>query len=128
MITIPRRIQYLLGLIALLFVTQAVFRLLFWGFISDLPLAAEQHLLQAYWIGIRFDLRIAILAALCTLPWLILPRFSAVNYQWLMRGLRWWMGAMLFGLIAITISPSFKSSERLFSLCEQTSILNFKES
>ena len=103
MITIPRRIQYLLGLIALLFVTQAVFRLLFWGFISDLPLAAEQHLLQAYWIGIRFDLRIAILAALCTLPWLMLPRFSAVNYQLLMKGLRWWMGAMLFGLIAVYV-------------------------
>lgn len=103
MITTPRRMQYLLGLITLLFVTQAVFRLFFWGFISDLPLAAEQHLLQAYWVGIRFDLRIAVLASLCTLPWLIVPRFSAVNYPWLMTSLRWWVGALLFALIAIYV-------------------------
>jgi len=33
----------------------------------------------------------------------MLPRFSAVNYQLLMKGLRWWMGAMLFGLIAVYV-------------------------
>jgi len=100
-IIIPRRIQYLLGLIALLFVTQAVFRLLFWGFISDLPLAAEQHLAQAFWVGLRFDLRMALLAALCTLPWLIVPRFNATRYQWLMKTLTWWISLILLAFVAV---------------------------
>ena len=100
-LTIPRRIQYLLGLIVLLFATQALFRLLFWGFISDLPMALESHLAQAFWVGLRFDLRMALLAALCTIPWLIVPRFNATRYQWLMKSLTWWISLILLAFVSI---------------------------
>ena len=101
--TIPRRIQYLLTLTALLFAMQVVFRGLFWAFLSDLPMAAEQHLLQAFWVGIRFDLRVALLAALCTIPWLIIPRFNAVNYAWLMTTLSRWVGLILLAILCIYV-------------------------
>ena len=81
---LPRRIQYLLALTLALFILQGTFRLLFWGLISDLPMSFESHLLKAYWIGLRFDLRVSMLAALATLPWLLVPRCSdlPVAAQW----------------------------------------------
>lgn len=97
---IPRRIQYLLALTALLLLTQAIFRLSFWAFISDLPMALEAHLAKAFWIGIRFDLRIALLGALLTLPWLIVPRFNALRYNWLLKTLNIWIGLILLALVA----------------------------
>jgi len=63
---LPRRIQYLLALTLTLFILQGVFRLLFWGLISDLPIAFESHLLKAYWVGLRFDLRVSMLATIAT--------------------------------------------------------------
>jgi hypothetical protein len=100
---IPRRIQYLLALTGLLFFTQIVFRGLFWSLLSDLPVALDAHLWKAFWIGIRFDLRVALLAALCTIPWLILPRFNAVNYAWLMRILQIWVAAILLMMLCIYV-------------------------
>jgi hypothetical protein len=70
---IPRRVQYLLLLTLGLWCLQGLFRLLFWGLLSELPVAAQSHLLKAFWVALRFDLRVSILAALVTLPWLLLP-------------------------------------------------------
>ena len=53
-------------------------------------------LLKAFWVGLRFDLRVSLLFALATLPWLFLPRFSAVNYPLLRRFLGVWFGLGLF--------------------------------
>ena len=100
---LPRRIQYLLALTLALFILQGTFRLLFWGLISDLPMSFESHLLKAYWIGLRFDLRVSMLAALATLPWLLVPRFSAVTYQWLRHGLKLWVGFLLVAILAVYI-------------------------
>jgi hypothetical protein len=95
---LPRRVQYLLVLTLALWCLQGLFRLLFWGLLSELPVAVEGYLLKAFWVGLRFDLRVSLLAALITLPWLFLPRFSAVNYPLLRRFLGYW-----FGIILITI-------------------------
>lgn len=97
---LPRRIQYLLALTLTLFILQGVFRLLFWGLISDLPIGFENHLLKAYWVGLRFDLRVSMLAAL---PWLFVPRFNAVNYQWVLRALKLWVGFVLVAILAVYV-------------------------
>lgn len=100
---LPRRIQYFLALTITLLVLQGVFRLLFWGLISDLPVALESHLIKAYWVGLRFDLRISILSALITLPWLFLPRFNALNYQWMLNVLKLWVGLILLAILAVYV-------------------------
>ena len=100
---LPRRIQYLLALTLTLFILQGISRLLFWGLISDLPMGFENHLLKAYWIGLRFDLRVSMLATLATLPWVLVPRFSAVNYHWLRSGLKWWVGFILVAILGVYI-------------------------
>mgnify|MGYP001167828124 FL=1 len=100
---LPRRVQYLLTLTLALWCLQGLFRLLFWGFLSELPIAAEGYLLKAYWIGLRFDLRVSLLAALTTLPWLFLPRFSAVNYPLLRRLLGYWFGIILLIILVMYV-------------------------
>lgn len=100
---LPRRVQYLLLVTLFLWGLQSLFRLLFWGLISDLPMAAESHLLKAFWVGLRFDLRVSLLAALTTLPWLLLPRFSAVNYPLLQRFLSYWFGIILIAILAMYV-------------------------
>lgn len=100
---LPRRVQYLLALTLALWCMQGLFRLLFWGLISDLPIAAESHLLKAFWVGLRFDLRVSLLAALATLPWLLLPRFSAVNFPLLRRWLAYWFGFLLLGMLTVYV-------------------------
>ena len=77
--------------------------MLFWGFLSELPIAAEGYLLKAFWIGLRFDLRVSLLAALATLPWLLLPRFSAVDYPLLRRMLGYWFGITLFIILLMYV-------------------------
>ena len=100
---LPRRVQYLLTLTLALWCLQGLFRLLFWGFLSELPIAAEGYLLKAFWIGLRFDLRVSLLAALTTLPWLFLPRFSAVDYPLLRRMLGYWFGITLFIILLMYV-------------------------
>lgn len=100
---IPRRVQYILALTLAFWVLQGVFRVLFWSLLSELPVAAEGYLLKAFWVGLRFDLRVALLAALATLPWLILPRFSAVNYGLLRRLLGYWFGVILIVILMMYV-------------------------
>jgi len=100
---LPRRVQYLLALTLALWAMQGVFRLLFWAFLSDLPMALEPHLAKAFWVGLRFDLRVSLLAAFGTLPWLLLPRFSAVNYALLRRILNVWFGVILLGILVLYV-------------------------
>jgi len=98
---LPRRVQYLLALTLAFWCLQGLFRLLFWGFISELPLTVDTDLLQAFWVGLRFDLRVSLLAAFCALPWLLIPRFSAVNYVLLRRFLSYGFGIVLFAALAM---------------------------
>ena len=100
---LPRRVQYLLVLTLALWCLQGLFRLLFWGLLSELPVAVEGYLLKAFWVGLRFDLRVSLLAALITLPWLFLPRFSAVNYPLLRRFLGYWFGLILIAILAMYV-------------------------
>ena len=100
---LPRRVQYLLVLTLALWCLQGLFRLLFWGLLSELPVAVEGYLLKAFWVGLRFDLRVSLLAALITLPWLFLPRFSAVNYPLLRRFLGYWFGLILITILAMYV-------------------------
>ena len=100
---LPRRVQYLLLLTLALWGLQGLFRMLFWGFISELPITFEGDLLKAFWVGLRFDLRVSLLAALMTLPWLILPRFSAVNFTLLSRFLGYWFGIILIVILTMYV-------------------------
>ena len=84
-----RRLHYLAGLTALLFVLFAALRGLFLLGFSAVDSIGEPHVLRTLGIGLRFDLRLALLlmlpvGILLALPKLRLARFRAV--RWLLRG------------------------------------------
>lgn len=84
-----RRLHYLAGLTALLFVLFAALRGLFLLGFSAVDSIGEPHVLPTLGIGLRFDLRLALLlmlpvGILLALPKLRLARFRAV--RWLLRG------------------------------------------
>ena len=84
-----RRLHYLAGLTALLFVLFAALRGLFLLGFSAVESISEPDVLPTLGIGLRFDLRLALLlmlpvGILLALPKLRLARFRAV--RWLLRG------------------------------------------
>lgn len=84
-----RRLHYLAGLTALLFVLFAALRGLFLLGFSAVESISEPEVLRTLGIGLRFDLRLALLlmlpvGILLALPRLRLARFRAV--RWLLRG------------------------------------------
>ena len=84
-----RRLQYLAGLTALLFVLFAALRGLFLLGFSAVDSLSDPDVLRTLGIGLRFDLRLALLlmlpaGLLLALPKLRLARFRAV--RWLLRG------------------------------------------
>ena len=83
-----RRLHYLAGLTALLFVLFASLRVLFLLGFSAVESISESDVLPTLGIGLRFDLRLALLlmlpaGILLALPKLRLARFRAV--RWLLR-------------------------------------------
>lgn len=84
-----RRLHYLAGLTALLFVIFAALRMLFLLGFSAVESISEPDVLPTLGIGLRFDLRLALLlmlpvGILLALPKLRLARFRAM--RWLLRG------------------------------------------
>ena len=84
-----RRLHYLAGLTALLFVLFAALRMLFLLGFSAVDSLSDPDVLPTLGIGLRFDLRLALLlmlpvGILLALPKLRLARFRAV--RWLLRG------------------------------------------
>jgi phosphoglycerol transferase MdoB-like AlkP superfamily enzyme len=58
---IPNYIKYIFTNIFLLFVFALIFRALFYLFFANLENAATQEIQKALWLGIRFDLKLAVL-------------------------------------------------------------------
>jgi len=84
-----RRLHYLAGLTALLFVLFAALRMLFLLGFSAVDSISDPDVLPTLGIGLRFDLRLALLlmlpvGILLALPKLRLARFRAM--RWLLRG------------------------------------------
>lgn len=84
-----RRLHYLAGLTALLFILFAALRVLFLFGFSGLDDAGAPDVLRTLGIGLRFDLRLALLlmlpiGLLLALPKLRLARLRA--FRWLLRG------------------------------------------
>ncbi|WP_372799041.1 LTA synthase family protein [Litorivivens sp.] len=82
-----RRLQLLLSVALLLFTVQVLFRLIFFfGFadFSDNEAAGFGVLVKAWWIGLRFDARLAILL---TMPLLLLmvPKWHLLEKRWAQR-------------------------------------------
>ncbi|NVK31386.1 MAG: LTA synthase family protein [Gammaproteobacteria bacterium] len=75
-------------------------RIGFFVWLSPLSAALDAVDLQAFWVGARFDLRIAMIAALTALPWLWLPKFNALARPGFRIALRGWM-ALLFLLLVL---------------------------
>lgn len=81
-----RRLHFYLGGVALLFCLFALFRLVFaLAFSSTNPFQYEplEQGWQTFFIGLRFDLRLAILAMLPLVALCFLPRFNLLNTRWL---------------------------------------------
>ena len=81
-----RRLQYCFGVVAILFLWFAVLRMVFFFGFSGLDsgaLTGNAAVLETLGIGLRFDLRLAILLALplALLAWL--PRWNLVRLPWL---------------------------------------------
>ena len=82
-----RRLHLLVCVALLLFVLQAVFRIIFYFGFSDLgqnEAATLPVLLKAWGIGLRFDARVAILLA-APLLLLMLPRLQLLELRWAQR-------------------------------------------
>ena len=99
----PRRLQYFFGLVVIFFLIQSSFRLLFWGFVSELPVAFDGESLKAIWIGLRFDLRVSLLIAMTTLPCLVVPKYNATNYPSIRLFLQFSVAFALLGVLLIYV-------------------------
>lgn len=73
MIRIPRYTRYIFFVFSMLFALSTIFRVVFFVLNRIYQVSTSEELLQAFWFGIRFDLK---LAALCTLPLAIFISFT----------------------------------------------------
>ena len=95
-----RRIQYLAGGLAIFFALFLILRILFYfGFsgISGQTSVSTADILNTFSMGVRFDLRVAILLMVIPALLLALPWFNSLNTQWLRYALR------LYLVIAIVL-------------------------
>lgn len=79
-----RRLHLLLSVALLFFVVQVIFRLVFFLFFTDFSdneAASAAALAKAWWIGLRFDARLAVLLTLPLLL-LMLPKLHLLEKPW----------------------------------------------
>jgi hypothetical protein len=101
-------LRYLLACMAVLFLAFALLRAGFYLWASEVSLAeadsaATATVLETLWVGLRFDLRLAILLMLPPALLLAVPRWNASNTRALRWVLRGWLtfAILLTGLIYI---------------------------
>jgi phosphoglycerol transferase MdoB-like AlkP superfamily enzyme len=104
-VTLPPRLRLGLLVLAILLVLMTVLRFVFWvsfhGSDSPVPFAT---LLKAYFIGFRFDLRLALVLML---PWLALSFVPALNPERSAWARRFWAGHLAFQTCFIVFFYSF---------------------
>jgi len=104
-VTLPPRLRLGLLVLAILLVLMTVLRFVFWvsfhGTDSPVPFAT---LLKAYFIGFRFDLRLALLLML---PWLVLTFVPVLNPERSAWARRFWAGHLAFQTCIIVFFYSF---------------------
>ena len=102
---LPPRIRLGLLVLAMLLVLMTVLRFVFWvsfhGTDSPVPFAT---LLKAYFVGFRFDLRLALLL---TLPWLVLTRIPALDPGRSAWAKRFWGGHLALQTCCVVILYAF---------------------
>lgn len=95
-----RRIQYLAGGLAIFFALFLILRILFYfGFsgISGQTSVSAANILNTFSIGLRFDLRVAILLMVIPALLLVLPWLNALKLKWLRHAMR------LYLIVAIAL-------------------------
>ena len=89
-----RRIQYLAGGLAIFFALFLILRILFYFGFSGIPgqtSVSAANILNTFSIGLRFDLRVAILLMLIPALLLVLPWLNALKLKWLRYALRFYL-------------------------------------
>ncbi|MDR1646767.1 MAG: LTA synthase family protein [Zoogloeaceae bacterium] len=99
------RLRYLLGGTAMFFVLFASLRAGFYFGLSEVSLrdGDTANILETLGVGLRFDLRLALLSMLPPALLLSLPRKNAQKTPWLRRCLRAWLLCALFAIGLIYI-------------------------
>jgi phosphoglycerol transferase MdoB-like AlkP superfamily enzyme len=104
-VNLPPRLRLGLLVLAMLLALMTVLRFVFWvsfhGSDSPVPFAT---LLKAFFIGFRFDLRLALLLVL---PWLVLTRIPALDPDRSSWARRFWAGHLAFLACALVFFYSF---------------------
>lgn len=101
-----RRIQYLAGGLALFFALFLLLRILFYFGFSGIPgqtSVSTSDILNTFSIGLRFDLRVAILLMLIPALLLALPWFNALNTQWLRNAMRLYLVIAISSMLLVAI-------------------------
>jgi phosphoglycerol transferase MdoB-like AlkP superfamily enzyme len=104
-VNLPPRLRLGLLVLAMLLVLMTVLRFVFWVSFhgSDSP-APFGTLLKAYFIGFRFDLRLALLLVL---PWLVLTRIPRLDPERSAWARRFWAGHLALLACALVFFYSF---------------------
>lgn len=103
--SLPPRLRLGLVLLAILLGLMTVLRFVFWVSFhgSDSPVAFGT-LLKAYFIGFRFDLRLALLLLL---PWLVATRIPALDPERSAWARRFWAGHLAFQTCVLVFFYAF---------------------
>ena len=98
---LPRLQLFALMVVALLWLSQTLLRLIFWLRFNDPadPIPA-QDLLWAFYLGLKFDLRIAIY---CVIPLLLLGWIKALHPVYSRFGRRLWLGYSTLALFVLLL-------------------------
>lgn len=101
-----RRLRYLAGVVTFLFILFVLLRVVFaLGFsgLSAGDLLQRPDALWTFGIGVRFDLRLALLVTAPLLPLVWLPRYNLLGQRWMRLLTRLYLGLVLAILLAIYI-------------------------
>ena len=100
-----RRLSYLLGSVILSWLLFILFRIVFYYTFSDASFnVGSFDLARAFWVGIRFDLRLSILISLPSMALVIIPIVNMCRSNRARTVGKWVYGMLIIGLVLFYIT------------------------
>ena len=100
-----RRLRYLLGTVTLSWILFILFRIIFYFTFNDLDTnIVSPNLSRAFWIGIRFDLRLSIVISLPLMVLTMVPVLNVSRSKKAQSVGKWVYGILIFGSVLFYVS------------------------